>query len=130
MEEGRITFVQASELLAAPTAMRRAPLDRVLNAERRVTFDELRTWVQTTRDLARRGPQDVADARADEPKSEPVHSPALSSYSPYACALHAVRDLPLPTTSDEITALGDLVACLQQRWEQVRPRRSRGRPRR
>src|SRR5919206_767520 len=45
LEEGGITFVQASELLSAPVATRRTLLDRVLRAERKVSFDELRTWV-------------------------------------------------------------------------------------
>jgi len=44
LEEGRITFVQANELLSAPTTARQKLLDGVIGTKRRVSFDELRTW--------------------------------------------------------------------------------------
>ena len=127
LEEGRITFVQASELLSAPVATRRTLLDRVLRAERKVSFDELRTWVQASREQVRQGQQRAVDQLAAEPSSGSETRP--SSTARYAEVLEMVRDLALPTAPEEITALGDLVACLQERWELVRPRRSRGRPR-
>ncbi len=127
LEEGRITFVQASELLSAPVATRRTLLDRVLRAQRRVSFDELRTWVQDSRDQVRQGQQRVVDQLAAESTSG--SEPRPSSLARYAQVLEVVRALALPTTPEEIAALGDVVTCLQERWELVRPRRSRGRPR-
>jgi ParB family transcriptional regulator, chromosome partitioning protein len=127
LEEGRITFVQASELLSAPAAARRTLLDRVLRAEHKVSFDELRAWVRTSRDQVRQGQQRVVDELAAEPTTGPESPPVAAAR--YAQLLQMVRELALPTTPEEIAALGDLVACLQERWEAVRPRRARGRPR-
>jgi ParB family chromosome partitioning protein len=130
LEEGRITFVQANELLSAPAAARRALLERVLGAERRVSFDELRGWVQASREQLRQRQQQNGDQEAPAASSGTNSElRPLPCGAPYAQLLAVVRDLDAPAMPEEIAALGDLVACLQERWELVRPRRSRGRPR-
>ncbi len=124
---GRIRFVQANELLSAPVAARRMLLDRVAGTKRRVSFDELRTWVQAARNQFReeRGHASGAAAATSE---DQLARESVPSSAPYACLLQLIEDLAEPSGPEEIRALGDLVACLQDRWDRVRPRRTRGRP--
>ena len=126
LEEGRITFVQANELLSAPTTARQKLLDGVIGTKRRVSFDELRTWVQAARDESRDERDRAAAVAAAKPQNQLNRDFLLSSPAPYARVLQVVQELAEPTAAEEITALG---ACVQERWERVRPRRRRGRPR-
>jgi hypothetical protein len=59
LEDGRLTFTQANELLGAPAAARRSLLDRL--QRERPPFDVLRSWVQATREEYRRSQQRIAD---------------------------------------------------------------------
>jgi hypothetical protein len=122
LEEGRITFIQAT------SCWRRLPphgarCSIACCARAQGGFDELRAWVQASREQLRQGQQCVVDQLAAEPTSEPEPRPAAPAT--YARAREMVRDLTLPATPEETTALGDLVVRLQERWELVRPRRSR-----
>jgi hypothetical protein len=112
-------------MLSAPAPVRQKLLDRVVGTKRGVSFDELGTWVQAARDQVRdeRGHAPVvAEDRLDGQFG-------LSAGATYARVLLVVQELAEPKAVDEIRALGDLVACLQERWQRVRPRRERGRPR-
>jgi ParB family chromosome partitioning protein len=57
LEDGRITFMQANELLSAPAVARRTLLDRVLRRLRQVQIKELREWVDQTRREMRQSQQ-------------------------------------------------------------------------
>jgi len=57
LEEGRISFAQANELLAAPAVARRTLLDRVLRSRGRVPSAKVRDWVNDVRQQASRGQQ-------------------------------------------------------------------------
>jgi hypothetical protein len=124
LEEGRITFVQANELLSAPAAARQKQFDRVIGTKWRVSFDELRTLVQAARGESRGG---VVRRLSRRISLTGIQS--CRRMHPNPRVLQVVQDLAVPTAAEEITALGDLVACVQERWEHVRPRRGRGLPR-
>jgi ParB/RepB/Spo0J family partition protein len=69
LEDGRISFMQANELLSAPAAARRTLLDRVLRRAQPVQIKELREWVDRTRRDMRQSQQHViarAASAADE----------------------------------------------------------------
>jgi ParB family chromosome partitioning protein len=59
LEDGRITFAQANELLGAPAVTRRTLLDRVPRARNRAATAEVRNWVKAVRQQSRRQQEQV-----------------------------------------------------------------------
>jgi hypothetical protein len=128
LEEGRISFAQANELLAAPAVARRTLLDRVLRSRGRVPSAKVRDWVNDVRQQASRGQQRMVaeiasadmDATASTPTSAaPVIATGQSAQTSFLQLLDLARTLGVPTKPEEIAAVGELVAYLGRLWEQV-----------
>jgi ParB/RepB/Spo0J family partition protein len=129
LEEGRISFAQANELLAAPAVARRTLLDRVLRSRGRVPSAKVRDWVNDVRQKASRGQQrmvaEIASAEMDTTVSTPtpaapVIATGQSAQTSFQQLLDLARTLGVPTKAEEIAAVGELVAYLGRLWEQVR----------
>jgi hypothetical protein len=101
LEEGRLTFTQANELLSAPAAARRPLLDRLYR--QRPTFDVLRTWVQVARAESRRNQQLVADIAAGV---QSVDEPNGNRFESVRETLAKLGD---PKTPDERDTLGQIL---------------------
>jgi ParB/RepB/Spo0J family partition protein len=128
LEEGRISFAQANELLAAPAVARRTLLDRVLRSRGRVPSAKVRDWVNDVRQQASRGQQrivaEIASADMDTTVSTPtpavpVVATGQSAQTSFLQILDLARTLGVPTKAEEIAAVGELVAYLGQLWEQL-----------
>jgi ParB/RepB/Spo0J family partition protein len=127
LEEGRISFAQANELLAAPAVARRTLLDRVLRSRGRVPSGKVRDWVNDVRQQASRGQQrmvaEIASADMETTAPTPatvVIATSQSAQPSFLQLLAFARALGVPTKADEIAAVGQLVAYLGQLWEQLR----------
>jgi len=125
LEEGRVTFAQANELLAAPAVARRTLLDRVLRSRERVPSAEVRNWVKDVRRETRQQQQrivaDLASTVADAPGT------AGQGPTSFTQLLDWSRSLGSPVTAEEIAAVADLASYFQALWEQVRSRSARNR---
>jgi ParB/RepB/Spo0J family partition protein len=128
LEEGRISFAQANELLAAPAVARRTLLDRVLRSRGRVSSAKVRDWVNDVRQQASRGQQrmvaEIASADLDTTASMPTPGPVVivtgqAAQPSFLQVLDLARTLGVPTKAEEIAAVGELVAYLGQLWEQL-----------
>ena len=129
LEEGRISFAQANELLAAPAVARRTLLDRVLRSRGRVPSAKVRDWVNDVRQQARRGQQRMVaeiasadiDARVPAPTpAEPAIAAGQSAQTSFLQLLDLARTLGVPTKAEEIAAVGELVVYLGRLLEQLR----------
>jgi ParB/RepB/Spo0J family partition protein len=106
LEEGRLTFTQANELLSAPAVARRSLLDRLYRE--RPTFDVLRTWVQAARAETRRNQQHVADVAAG------VHGADAQGVNRFEPVRDALVNLGDPRTPDERNTLGEILDVVRR----------------
>jgi hypothetical protein len=106
LEEGRLTFTQANELLSAPAVARRSLLDRLYRE--RPTFDALRTWVQAARAETRRHQQHVADVAVGV-RGADAHG--VNRFEPVRDALAKLGD---PRTPDERNTLGQILDVVRR----------------
>jgi ParB family chromosome partitioning protein len=122
LEDGRITFAQANELLGAPAVTRRTLLDRVLRARSRVASAEVRNWVKDVRQQSRRQQEQVV---AELARSELVASsdsepaPTFTRIGGFGAMLAQARALGMPTDDSEKAALGELAQYLHELWSRV-----------
>ena len=135
LEEGRITFAQAHELLSAPAVARRTLLDRVIRARKRVPSAEVRNWVKDVRHDTRQDQQRMVAKLAHDVVESPNPSAASDStgdgrFTTYAQLLSAARLLGPPGSADEVAALTDLVDHFNALLEQVQDGASMSAPRR
>src|SRR5438477_11767463 len=117
LEEGRITFAQAHELLSAPAVARRTLLDKVLRLRGSVPSAEVRNWVRAVRQENRDSQQRIVAKIVDNGSAETVDSPvegtgeAESASSPsFVDLLKMARSLGAPRTAEDITAVRELAA--------------------
>ena len=113
LEEGKLTFTQANELLSAPAAARRPLLDRLYRE--RPTFDVLRTWVQTARAEHRRSQQHVADLAAGAENS------SADEENRFEAVREKLVKLGDPRTPDEWNTLGQILELVQYLLAQREP---------
>jgi len=109
LEEGRISFTQANELLAAPALARRTLLDRVLDDSTTVPRDTLRAWVQQARRAVQHGRQPATIGMAIG-----VAAGSIRPTDPYTRVLAALRNLPDPSSDDELQAVVEIAAHVQR----------------
>jgi ParB/RepB/Spo0J family partition protein len=133
LEEGRITFGQAHELLSAPAITRRTLLDRVLRARKNVPNAEVRAWVKDVRQESRNEQQRIVADLASAPTAVVESTGARTATEPdepitFARLLALVRALGEPRTDEEIEAVGELTVYVQQLWARFRPRRAKAPP--
>jgi ParB family chromosome partitioning protein len=130
LEEGRITFAQAHELLSAPAVARRTLLDRVLRSHGRVASAEVRNWVkdvrQETRDNQQRIVAKLARAESDEEAPTRPVSDEGGLAATFVQLLKLARSLGTPTAPDEVEAVGELAVHFQELWQQLRGHRAGG----
>jgi hypothetical protein len=107
LEEGRVTFTQANELLSAPAVARRSLLDRLYRE--RPTFDVLRTWVQAARAETRRNQQHVADVAAG---GQAANKRGGNRFEPVRVALARLGNPCTPAERDTLGQIVDLVRRL------------------
>ena len=122
LEEGRITFAQANELLGAPAVTRRTLLDRVLRARSRVASAEVRSWVKGVRQQSRRQQEQVVAelARSELTTDSDSNSGAvLPRIGGFTAMLAQARALGVPSDDSERAALGELARYLQELWSRV-----------
>jgi ParB/RepB/Spo0J family partition protein len=128
LEEGRISFAQVNELLAAPAVARRTLLDRVMRSRGRVPSGKVRDWVNDVRQQASRGQQrivaEIASAVMDTTVSTqtpavPVVATGQSAQTSFLQILDLARTLGVATKAEEIAAVGELVDYLGQLWEKL-----------
>jgi ParB family chromosome partitioning protein len=120
LEEGRITFAQANELLGAPAVTRRTLLDRVLRTRDRVASAEVRNWVKDVRQQSRRQQEQVvAELAQSELTMENGSAVTLPRIGGFRAMLAQAQALGMPTDDSEIEALGELAAYLQSLWARV-----------
>jgi ParB family transcriptional regulator, chromosome partitioning protein len=117
LEEGRITFAQAHELLSAPAVARRTLLDKVLRLRGSVPSAEVRNWVRAVRQENRDSQQRIVAKIVDNGSAETVDSPvegtgeAESASSPsFVDLLKMARSLGAPRTAEDIAAVRELAA--------------------
>lgn len=124
LEEGRITFAQAHELLSAPTVARRTLTDRVLRSRGRVPSAEVRNWVNNVRQETRENQERiVAKLAREDTEPETASASVITETVPDATfvqILQIVRSLGSPSSPEEIAAIGELAAHFDQLWQQVR----------
>ncbi len=106
LEEGRLTFTQANELLSAPAVARRSLLDRLYRE--RPTFDALRGWVQSARAEIKRNQQRVADIAAG------VHDAKNDEGNRFAPVREILIKLGDPQTADERDTLGQILVMVRR----------------
>jgi ParB/RepB/Spo0J family partition protein len=124
LEEGRITFAQAHELLSAPAVARRTLLDRVIRARKRVPSAEVRNWVKDVRQETRQDQQRIVAKLAQEETEapEPLTANEFAEHgrpTTFAQLLSAARLLGAPRSAAEIDAVGALADHFNLLLEQV-----------
>jgi ParB family chromosome partitioning protein len=113
LEEGRLTFTQANELLSAPAVARRSLLDRLYRE--RPTFDVLRTWVQAARAETRRNQQRVAEVAAG------VHVADAQSANRFVPLHDALAKLGDPRSPEERNTLGQILELVRHLLAETEP---------
>jgi ParB/RepB/Spo0J family partition protein len=106
LEEGRLTFTQANELLSAPAVARRSLLDRVYREH--PTFDGLREWVQLARAEFKRNQQRVSDVAAG------VRVATEQEGNRFAPIRETLARLGDPQTRGERDTLGQILAMVRR----------------
>ena len=109
LEDGRLNFGQAAELLRAPAHARRSLLDRALREKK--PSPTIRFWVEEARTLERRARATIGATLAAPPADE---SPDGQSTSPYRALLAQLEVLGRPRSTDDRAALGELVTRARQ----------------
>jgi ParB family chromosome partitioning protein len=116
LEDGRITFTLANELLAAPTTTRSELLNRVVNEPHPVQQMELREWVTEARQMSRR------KQRSDEADDLLPDASGPVANAVYARLLEELRAAPDPTTTSEVEALRAIAEQAKLVLRRIRPR--------
>lgn len=103
LEDGRLTFTQANELLSAPAAARQSLLDRV--HRERPTFDSLRAWVQAVKQEYRNGQLRIADRATGLDDIAPSNR--------FAALRDELRRLGAPHSPEERNTLGEMIEVIR-----------------
>jgi ParB/RepB/Spo0J family partition protein len=105
LEDGRINFTQASDLLSPPAAARRPLLDRLYRE--RPDFATLRSWVQASRQEYRRSQQRLADQATGSFRGE-------ASEDRFAAMYQELTRLGDPRNATERDTLGHMKEAIDQ----------------
>jgi hypothetical protein len=132
LEEGRITFAQAHELLSALAIARRTLLDRVLRLRGRVPSAEVRNWVKAVRQDNRHSQQRIVAKLANADNMDAVVAATTGAtvnktsllLPSFVQLLDIARSLGVPKNADEVAAVGELGAHFNVLWREVGGSRS------
>lgn len=104
VEQGRIGFGQAAELLRAPLNARQALLERVLEAPERVPTATIRAWVEEAREERHQRPR-LDNPQEIDGQDSPRFSDPPREENPYQTLLAQLESFGVPRSPEECYAL-------------------------